>query len=83
MSLRLRAVVAPLPSPSAGRPSWLRWLLRGSRRGFEVVVLDHGTYVDVEEQLRQQFCQLWCAVIMRDEATQVGQGSVFLALTLV
>ncbi len=37
-------------------------------------MLDHGTYVDVEEQLRQQFCQLWCAVIMRDEATQVGRA---------
>ncbi|GFR41974.1 hypothetical protein Agub_g2774, partial [Astrephomene gubernaculifera] len=53
-----------------GRPSWLRWLLRGSRRDWEVVVLDHGTYLEVEPRLRQQFCQLWCAVVMRDEGTQ-------------
>ncbi|PNW84595.1 hypothetical protein CHLRE_03g150600v5 [Chlamydomonas reinhardtii] len=53
-----------------GRPSWLRWLFRGTRRGFEVVVLDHGTYLEVEPELRQQFCQLWCAVVMQDEATQ-------------
>ncbi|KAG2440120.1 hypothetical protein HXX76_004234 [Chlamydomonas incerta] len=53
-----------------GRPSWLRWLFRGTRRGFELVVLDHGTYLEVEPELRQQFCQLWCAVVMQDEATQ-------------
>ncbi|KAG2491437.1 hypothetical protein HYH03_010223 [Edaphochlamys debaryana] len=53
-----------------GGPNWFRWLFRGSKRGFEIVVLDHGTYLDVEPELRQQFCQLWCAVIMRDEETQ-------------
>ncbi|GIL77243.1 hypothetical protein Vretimale_3082 [Volvox reticuliferus] len=53
-----------------GRPSWLRWLLRGTRRGFEIVVLDHGTYLEVAPELRQQFCQLWCAAVMRDEVTQ-------------
>ncbi|GLC68771.1 hypothetical protein PLESTF_000735000 [Pleodorina starrii] len=53
-----------------GRSSWLRWLLRGSRRGFEIVVLDHGTYLEVEPRMRQQFCQLWCAAVMHDEATQ-------------
>jgi hypothetical protein len=31
----------------AGRPNPLRWLLLGSRRGFEIVVLDHGTYMTV------------------------------------
>ncbi|GLI59471.1 hypothetical protein VaNZ11_001354 [Volvox africanus] len=53
-----------------GRSSWLRWLLRGTRRSFEVVVLDHGTYLEVAPELRRQFCQLWCAAVMRDEVTQ-------------
>ncbi|EFJ51760.1 hypothetical protein VOLCADRAFT_103263 [Volvox carteri f. nagariensis] len=68
-----------------GRPNFLRWLFRGTRRDFEIVVLDHGTYLEmascniswdsssqlaVAPELRQQFCQLWCAAVMHDEATQ-------------
>lgn len=53
-----------------GRRSWLQRLLRGSSQGFEIVLLDHGTYLTITPPLREQFCQLWCSFITRDEGVQ-------------
>ena len=35
-----------------GRKSFWNWLFRGSRQPFEIVVLDHGTYLDLPVDLR-------------------------------
>lgn len=34
------------------------------------MLLDHGVYVEVDDVLREQFCQLWCAIVRSDERTQ-------------
>jgi aarF domain-containing kinase len=44
---------------ACGRRGLLSWLLRGSWQPFEVVLLDHGVYLDMPEQLRERYCQLW------------------------
>ena len=54
---------------------WLARLLRGGRSiPPQIVLLDHGTYIHLDEQLRQQYCQLWCSFVMNDAETarQVG-----------
>mmetsp|Transcript_28800 Transcript_28800/g.73421 ORF Transcript_28800/g.73421 Transcript_28800/m.73421 type:complete len:584 (-) Transcript_28800:963-2714(-) len=53
-----------------GKPGLLSWLLGGSRQPFEVVLLDHGTYLDIDKQMRQQFCQLWCSFVTADKVAQ-------------
>lgn len=45
-------------------------MLRGSSRCFDIVLLDHGTYLSITPELRQQFCQLWCSFITGDETVQ-------------
>jgi predicted unusual protein kinase regulating ubiquinone biosynthesis (AarF/ABC1/UbiB family) len=53
--------------PAAG---WLARLLRGGRSVVpQIVLLDHGTYIHLDEQLRQQYCQLWCSFVMNDTET--------------
>lgn len=47
---------------AAGRRGLLSWLLRGSWQPFEVVLLDHGVYLDMPESLREMYCQLWWVV---------------------
>jgi hypothetical protein len=41
----------------------------------QIVFLDHGLYVDLPEQLRQNYCALWCAFLVNDMETAsiVGQ----------
>ena len=49
---------------------WLARLLRGGRSiAPQIVLLDHGTYIHLDEQLRQQYCQLWCSFVMNDTET--------------
>ena len=74
----------------AGKRSFLHWLFRGCRQPFEIVVLDHGTYLTMPTKLRETFCQLWCALVARDKKMQrdlcikLGgeQGPVVLPLLL-
>ena len=49
------------PSLPSGHRSFFHWLFRGSRQPFEIVVLDHGTYLTLTPELREQYCQLWCS----------------------
>ena len=48
--------------------SWLRW---GTWQPFELVLLDHGTYLDISDRIRVAYAQLWCALFAGD---QVGGG---------
>jgi len=49
---------------------WIARLLRGRRgRKPQLLLLDHGSYVYLGEQLRLQYCQLWCAFMLNDMAT--------------
>jgi aarF domain-containing kinase len=41
-------------------------LVRGQGEDFQVVLLDHGWHVDIPNQLRKQYCQLWCAFVLYD-----------------
>lgn len=63
----------PHPGNVLARPhpvesqSWLsRWLRGGRSVAPQIVLLDHGTYIHLPEQLRQQYCQLWCAFVLND-----------------
>lgn len=54
-----------------------RWLLFGlGWRQPQIVLLDHGLYVDLPEALRQNYCALWCSFLVNDMATAtvVGQS---------
>jgi len=33
------------------------------------VLLDHGYYVDLPDELRRKYCQMWCAFVLNDRAT--------------
>jgi hypothetical protein len=61
----------------AGRRGLLSWLLRGTWQPFEVVLLDHGSYLTISNRLRQQYCQLWCSLFAGDSA---GAASVAIEL---
>lgn len=52
-----------------GRAGLLSWLFRGSWQPFEVVLLDHGGYLELDHELRQQYCELWCALCVQDKET--------------
>ena len=61
---------------------WLARLLRGGRSiAPQIVLLDHGTYIHLDEQLRQQYCQLWCSFVMNDTETarqvSLEEGATF------
>jgi hypothetical protein len=43
-------------------------LVRGSGDLFEIVLLDHGWYVQLPDTLRKQYCRLWCAFVLKDAA---------------
>jgi hypothetical protein len=44
-----------------GRRGLLSWLLGGSWQPFEVVLLDHGLYLDLPDSVREKYCALWWA----------------------
>lgn len=48
------------PKKGGGR-NILRWLFKGTLRSFELVFLDHGTYLTINKALREQFCELFCS----------------------
>ena len=53
-----------------------RWFLFGlGWKQPQIVFLDHGLYVDLPEQLRQNYCALWCSFLVDDmqTASLVGQ----------
>lgn len=56
------------PKKGGGR-NILRWLFRGTLRQFELVFLDHGTYLTVTPQMREQFCELICSFFNFDPQT--------------
>lgn len=66
-----------LPPPDrandVGPPAWLHSLaarLRAALRGCQaqLVLLDHGLYMDVRRDVRASFCQLWKAIVIKDTA---------------
>ncbi len=59
----------------AGKPRRFAWFFGPKRQAFELVLLDHGVYVEVDDVLREQFCQLWCAIMLQDERTQTDVAS--------
>ncbi|KAK9814217.1 hypothetical protein WJX72_002441 [[Myrmecia] bisecta] len=57
--------------PSKRQGFWLwRWL-RGGTLEPELVLLDHGLYVTLPDELRLAYCQLWCAFVINDQKTAV------------
>ena len=49
-----------------------RWLLFGlGWRQPQIVLLDHGLYVDLPDSLRQSYCALWCSFLVNDMKTAV------------
>lgn len=40
----------------------------------QIVFLDHGLYVQLPQQLRQDYCALWCAFLVDDSATAALVG---------
>jgi ABC1 atypical kinase-like domain len=71
-----------------GAAGWLARLLRGGRSiAPQIVLLDHGTYIHLDEQLRQQYCQLWCSFVMNDTETarqvSLQEGATWSAGTTV
>ena len=40
----------------------------------QLVLLDHGLYIDLPRDMRLQYCQMWCAFVLNDKdtAAQVG-----------
>lgn len=54
----------------SGRRGFWSWLLSGNRQPFEIVLLDHGTYVDLNTELRETFAQLFCAIALGDKKTR-------------
>ncbi len=68
--------VSPCPSvgmcAAAGKRSFFNWLFRGSRRPFEIVLIDHGTYLTLTREMREQFCELWCSFIACDRKVQLA-----------
>lgn len=41
----------------------------------QIVLLDHGLYLDIPDKLRQQYCQLWCSFVVYDHQTAVALGT--------
>lgn len=58
-----------LVRPNSNQGSWLSRWLRGGWLRPQLVFLDHGTYVQLPDDLRLQYCQLWCAFVLRDRKT--------------
>jgi aarF domain-containing kinase len=53
------------PKKGGGR-NIFRWLFRGSLRQFELVFLDHGTYLSITPAMREQYCELLCSFFNMD-----------------
>eukprot|EP01026_Neomeris_dumetosa_P079283 TRINITY_DN8637_c1_g1_i1.p1 TRINITY_DN8637_c1_g1~~TRINITY_DN8637_c1_g1_i1.p1 ORF type:complete len:539 (+),score=60.51 TRINITY_DN8637_c1_g1_i1:83-1618(+) len=34
---------------------------------YEIVLLDHGHYIQMSQELREQYCQLWCSFVLGDD----------------
>ncbi|GAX82134.1 hypothetical protein CEUSTIGMA_g9562.t1 [Chlamydomonas eustigma] len=72
-----------------GRRSFLSWLFRGTQQPFEIVVLDHGTYLSLPPDLREQFCQLWCSFascnvdVQKDVSVAIGGADAGRVLPLL
>ena len=49
--------------------AWSWWLFGFGWRQPQIVVLDHGLYVDLPEELRQNYCALWCSFLVNDRQT--------------
>lgn len=47
---------------------WYRWF-GGQWQEPQIVLLDHGLIVEIPDELRQQYCQLWCSFVLNDQAT--------------
>ena len=41
----------------------------------QIVLLDHGLYLNIPDKLRQQYCQLWCSFVVYDHQTAVDLGT--------
>jgi hypothetical protein len=58
-------LVRPRPEP----PSLTERLLGGGAPRPQLVLLDHGVYVELPEALRRLYCQLWGAIVLGDWPT--------------
>ena len=41
----------------------------------QILLLDHGLYLDIPDKLRQQYCQLWCSFVVFDYDSAVKLGT--------
>ncbi|KAF8056338.1 Adck1 [Scenedesmus sp. PABB004] len=66
ISPRARSAPGNIMVRPKGRRGLLSWLVRGSWQPFEVVLLDHGSYLAISDALRGRYCQLWAALFAGD-----------------
>ncbi|KAI4299654.1 hypothetical protein L6164_033090 [Bauhinia variegata] len=45
--------------------------------GFSLVLLDHGVYKELDEQMRKNYCQLWKALVLNDSMKIINLGEKF------
>ncbi|GAB4820740.1 hypothetical protein N2152v2_007786 [Parachlorella kessleri] len=48
---------------------WFSWLMLGRQPRPQLVLLDHGLYIDLPRDMRLQYCQMWCAFVLNDKDT--------------
>lgn len=41
----------------------------------QIVLLDHGLYLNIPDKLRQQYCQLWCSFVVYNHQTAIALGT--------
>ena len=41
----------------------------------QIVLLDHGLYLNLPDKLRQQYCQLWCSFVVYDHQSAIKLGT--------
>ncbi|KAI7845854.1 hypothetical protein COHA_000588 [Chlorella ohadii] len=57
------------PQPQVDRPSFLLRLLGPQRPQPQLVLLDHGVYIALPDDLRRNYCQLWGSFVLGDMQT--------------
>ena len=41
----------------------------------QLVLLDHGLYLTLSEELRQKYCELWCSFLVNDREAAAAVGA--------
>mmetsp|Transcript_33258 Transcript_33258/g.53936 ORF Transcript_33258/g.53936 Transcript_33258/m.53936 type:complete len:575 (+) Transcript_33258:2061-3785(+) len=61
----------------------------GAPNGFQLVLLDHGLYRELQDDFRRNYCGLWQAIVLRDEpnlkkySQNLGAGEYYELFSLV